>query len=103
MTSPDTLLQVLSKAFNTNSRPCQEIFYAAKANRYRHLAENKVAFTNKVRPKSAAAAKVTACSWDFKSGNGDGRELGRQDQTERSHQRRLFAQSRGDYLRGGQA
>jgi hypothetical protein len=48
MTRPDTLLQVLPKAFNTNSRSCQEIFYASKANPYRHLARNKVAFTNKV-------------------------------------------------------
>src|SRR5215212_8788321 len=37
------------------------------------------------------------------SGERDWRELSHQDEAERPHQRRLLAQSRGDYLRGGQA
>src|SRR5215213_714861 len=100
MTRPDTLLQVLSKAFNTNPRACQENFYAAKANYYRHLGPNKVAYTNKVRRRSSSKRFSVGL---LMSGKRDGRELGRQDEAERAHERRLLAQSRGDYLRGWQA
>src|ERR1700754_2732253 len=85
----ETLLQVLPKGFNTNPLSCQENF----------LSSSSII----LMPVCASRMLAKATKSPPFSRDGDGSEFGREDEAERAHQRRLRAESGGDYVRGRQA
>src|ERR1051326_2179278 len=85
----ETLLQVLSKGFNTNLLSCQEKF----------LSSSSIILILVCGARMLVKATKSA---PF-SGERDGRELGREHEAERAHQRRLGSESRSDDVRGRKA